>query len=82
MSLLQRTGVYQKTDHWHPAVIASGVTSDVSELTVTDEDARILKPDDVKPSGTVDVLARAAVAAFGTAGIIISIATLVSALLH
>ncbi len=82
MSLLQRTGVYQKTDHWHPAVIASGVTSDLSELTEIDEDVRILKlSDDVKPSGTVDVLGRAAGAAVGIAGIIISIATLISALL-
>ena len=32
MSLLQRTGVYQKTDHWHPAFTPSGgMTSDVSE---------------------------------------------------
>ncbi len=82
MSLLQRTGVFQKTDHWHPAVPAGGVASDLSDLTETDEDVRILKLlDDVKPSGTVDVLGRAAVAAFGIAGIIISIATLVSALL-
>ena len=48
MSLLQRTGVYQKTDHWHPAFRPSGVvTSDVSEVTETDEDVRILNvPDD------------------------------------
>ena len=50
MSLLQRTGVYQKTDHWHPAFTPSGVmTSDVSEVTETDEDVRILNvPDDVQ----------------------------------
>ena len=57
MSLLQRTGVYQKTDHWHPAFTPSGVmTSDVSEVTETDEDVRILNardaprlvPDDVR----------------------------------
>jgi hypothetical protein len=49
MSLLQRTGVYQKTDHWHPALTPSGVmTSDVS-VTETDEDVRILNvPDDVQ----------------------------------
>ena len=42
MSLLQRTGVYQKTDHWHPAFTPSGVmTSDVSEVTETDEDILI-----------------------------------------
>jgi hypothetical protein len=51
MSLLQRTGVYQKTDHWHPAFRPSGgMTSDVSEVTETDEDVRILNdvPDDVQ----------------------------------
>jgi hypothetical protein len=50
MSLLQRTGVYQKTDHWHPALTPSGVmTSDVSEVTEADEDVRILNvPDDVQ----------------------------------
>jgi hypothetical protein len=50
MSLLQRTGVYQKTDHWHPAFTPSGVmTSDVSEVTEIDEDVRILNvPDDVQ----------------------------------
>jgi hypothetical protein len=49
MSLLQRTGVYQKTDHWHPAFTPSGVmTSDVSEVTETDEDVPILNgPDEV-----------------------------------
>ena len=50
MSLLQRTGVYQKTDHWHPAFTPSGgMTSDASEVTETDEDVRILNvPDDVQ----------------------------------
>lgn len=48
MSLLQRTGVYQKTDHWHPAFTLSGV-SDVSDVTETDEDVRILNvPYDVQ----------------------------------
>jgi hypothetical protein len=43
MSLLQRTGVYQKTDHWPPAFTPSGVMiSDVSEVTETDEGVRIL----------------------------------------
>ena len=50
MSLLQRTGVFQKTDHWHPAFTPSGVmTSDVSEVTETDEAVRILNvPGDVQ----------------------------------
>ena len=50
MSLLQRTGVYQKTDHWHPALRSSGVmTSDLGKVTETDEDIRILNvPDDVQ----------------------------------
>ena len=49
MSLLQRTDD-QKADHWHPAFTPSGVmTSDVSEVTETDEDVRILNvPDDVQ----------------------------------
>jgi hypothetical protein len=62
MSLLQRTGVYQKTDHWHPAFTPSGVmTSDVSEVTETDEDVLIrdgprLVPDDVleRPAAAAD----------------------------
>jgi len=53
------------------------------QVTETDENLLVLKlPDDVTSSGTVKVLGRAAVAAFGIAGIIISIATLVGALLH
>jgi hypothetical protein len=50
MSLLQRTGVYQNIDHWHPAFTPSGgMTSDVSEVTETDENLRILNvPDDVQ----------------------------------
>ena len=53
------------------------------QVTETDENLLVFKlPDDVTSSGTVEVLVRAAVAAFGIAGIIISIATLVSALLH
>ena len=48
---------HQETDHWHPALKPSGVmTSDVSEVTETDEDVRILNardaprlvPDDVR----------------------------------
>ena len=40
MSLLQRIDAYQKID---PAFVASGVmTSDVSEVTETDEDVLIL----------------------------------------
>ena len=43
MSLLQRTDVYQKADHWHPAFRPSGVMNgDVSEVTETDEDVLIL----------------------------------------
>jgi hypothetical protein len=60
MSLLQRTGVNQKTDHWHPAFRPSGVmTSNVSEVTETDEgvlirDAPRLVPDDVlEPAAAV-----------------------------
>ena len=42
MSLLQRTGVYQKTNHWHPAFRPSGgMNSDVSGVTETDEDILI-----------------------------------------
>jgi hypothetical protein len=53
------------------------------QVTEVDENVLVLKlPDDVKSNGTVNVLARAAIAAFGIAGIIISIATLVSVLLH
>ena len=50
MSLLQRTGVYQKTDHWLPALTPGGVmTGDVSEVTETVEDVRIFNvPDDVQ----------------------------------
>jgi hypothetical protein len=49
MSLLQRTGVYQKTDHWHPAFTPSGVTSDVSEVIEPDEHVCILNvPDNVQ----------------------------------
>ena len=50
MSLLQRTDLYQKVDHWQPAFRPSGVmNSDVSEVTKTDEDVLILNvPDDVQ----------------------------------
>ena len=49
MSLLQRTGVYQKPDHWHPAFRLSGdMTIDVNEGE-TDEDVRILNiPDEAR----------------------------------
>ena len=53
------------------------------QMTETDGNRLVHKfQDDVTSSVTVEVLARAAIAAFGIAGIIISIATLVSALLH
>ena len=50
MSLLQRTGVYPKIHHWHPAFTPSGVmTTDASEVTEADEDVRILNvPDGVQ----------------------------------
>jgi hypothetical protein len=49
MSLLQRTWVFPQTDRWHPAVMARGVTRDVSEVTEPDEDVRILiVPDDAQ----------------------------------
>jgi hypothetical protein len=53
------------------------------QLTETDEDLLVPKlPDDVTSSGTAEAVARPAIAAFGIAGIIISIATLVSVFLH
>ena len=53
------------------------------QMTETDENLLVHKfQDDVTSSRVVEVLGRAAIAAFGIAGIIISIATLVSALLH
>jgi hypothetical protein len=53
-------------------------------LTETDENLLVLKqlPDKVTPSRTVEVLARVGILALGSAGIIISIATLASASLH
>ena len=52
-------------------------------VTETDENLLVFKlPDDVTSSRTVNVLGRAAVLLPLIAGIIISIATLVSALLH
>jgi len=75
---------HQRADHWHPAFRPSGVVKgDVSEVTETDENLLVFKlPDNVTSSGTVELIVRTAVAVFGIAGIIISIATLVSALLH
>jgi hypothetical protein len=53
------------------------------QFTESDENLLVLKlPDDVTSSETVNVLARAAIAVFGIAGIVISIATLASASLH
>ena len=53
------------------------------QMTETDENLLVHKfQDDVTSSRVVEVLGRAAIAAFGIAGTIISIATLVSALLH
>jgi hypothetical protein len=52
---------------------------------VTEADGNILvrkRPDDVTSSGTVKVVTCAAVATFWIAALIISIATLVDALLH
>jgi len=62
MSFLQRTGVYQKTDHWHPAFTPSGV-SDVSEVTETDEDVLIPNARDAQRLVPDDVLEPAAAAA-------------------
>ena len=60
MSLLQRTGVYQKTDHWHAAFTPSGVmTSDVSEVTETDEDVLIPNARDAPRLVSDDVLEHA-----------------------
>jgi hypothetical protein len=57
MSSLQRIGVYQKTDHWHPALTRSGVmTSDVSEVTETDEDVRIINVLDNVQKHSADTL--------------------------
>jgi hypothetical protein len=64
--LLQRTGVYQKTDHWHPAFTPSGVmTSDVSEETEIDEDVLTLNARDAARLVPDGILARAAAAADG-----------------
>ena len=53
------------------------------QMTETNENVLVHKfQDDVTSSRAVEVLGRAAIAAFGIAGIIISIAMLVSALLH
>jgi len=53
------------------------------EVTEIDDNLLVFKlPDHLRSFGTAEVLVRAAVAAFGIAGIIISIATLASALLH
>jgi hypothetical protein len=53
------------------------------QVTEIDENLLVLKrPDEVTSSGTVEVVARVAIATVGIAGIIISIATLVDALLH
>ena len=56
MSLLQRTDVYQKAGHWHPALRPSGImNSDVSEVTESDEDVLILNAPDA-PRLVPDVL--------------------------
>jgi hypothetical protein len=60
MSLLQRTDVYQKAGHWHPALRPS---SDVGEVTETDEDVLNLNAPDAPRLVPDDVLERAAAAA-------------------
>ena len=60
MSLLQRTGVYQKTDHWHPAFRPSG---DMTSVTETDEDVLIPNARDAPRLVPDDVLEPAAAAA-------------------
>jgi hypothetical protein len=60
-----------------PAVVSGG------RVAETDQNLLAFKfPDDVTSPGTVEVLVRAGVATIGIAGIIISIATLINALLH
>ena len=55
---------HQKTDHWHPAPKPSGaMTSDVSEVTETDEDVRILNARDAPRLAPDDVREPAAAAA-------------------
>ena len=55
---------HQKTDHWHPALKPSGVmTSDVSEVTETEEDVLILNATDAPRLVPDDVLECAAAAA-------------------
>jgi hypothetical protein len=60
MSFLQRTDLYQKADHWHPAFRPSGVmNSDVSEVTKTDENILIPNARDAPRLVSDDVLERA-----------------------
>jgi hypothetical protein len=60
MSLLHRTGVYQKTDHWRAAFTPRGfMTSDVIEVTETDEDVLIPNARDAPRLVSDDVLERA-----------------------
>jgi len=60
MSLLQRTGVYKKTDHWHPALISSGaMTSGVGEVTKADGDILIPNAQEAPRWVSDDVLKRA-----------------------
>jgi hypothetical protein len=55
---------HQKTDHWHAALKPSGVmTSDVSEVTETDEEVRILNARDAPRLVRDDVREPAAAAA-------------------
>jgi hypothetical protein len=64
MSLLQRTSVYQKADHVHPAFRPSGVmNSDVREVTETNEDTLITNARDAPRLVSDDVLERAPSAA-------------------
>jgi hypothetical protein len=64
MSLLQRTDLYQKADHRHPAFRPSGVmNSDVSELA--ESDVLILNARDAPRLVPDDVLERTAAAADG-----------------
>jgi len=60
MSLLQRTGVNQKTDHWHPAFIPSGVmTSGLIEVVETDVDILLPNARDAPRLVSDEVLERA-----------------------
>jgi hypothetical protein len=65
MSLLQRTEVYQKADHKHPAFRSSGVMNGNVEVTEPDEDVLILNAREAPRLVPDDVHERAAAATDG-----------------